>query len=152
MGRRNFDPIFLGVIEMKKLFQLLLITLLMLGCSKKEEKFELFSPVAFAYALDNSWELNASCQAKGFAQTPYKGKFGAQVSFVLDLKKPDGTIKEDVQHGRVDQLANNGIDDLAINTQVQLDSTYKAGKYVLIFRAKDDYTGRKAKIEREFEL
>jgi len=137
---------------MKKIFQLLLIILLMLGCSKKEEKFELYSPVAFAYALDNTWELNASCQAKGFAQTPYKGKFGAQVSFVLDLKKPDGTIKEDVQHGRVDQLANDGVVDLAINTQVQLDSTYKAGKYVLIFRAKDDYTGRKARIEREFEL
>ncbi len=121
-------------------------------CTQKEKKFELYSPVAFAYALDNSWELNASCQAKGFAQTPYKGKFGAQVSFILDLKKPDGTIKEDVQHGRVDQLANNGIDDLAINKQVQIASNYKAGKYILIFRAKDDYTGRKARIEREFEL
>ena len=137
---------------MKKIFPVLLLIFLINGCSKQEEKFELYSPVAFAYSLDNSWELNASCQAKGFAKKEYKGRLGAQVSFVIDLKTPDGVIKKDVQHGRVDQLADKDVIDLAINTQINLDSTYKAGKYILIFNAKDDYTGRKAKIERQFEL
>lgn len=137
---------------MKKIFPVLLLILLISGCAKQEEKFELYSPVAFAYSLDNSWELNASCQAKGFAKKEYSGRLGAQVSFVIDLKTPDGGIKKDVQHGRVDQLADNDVIDLAINTQINLDSTYKAGKYILIINAKDDYTGRKAKIERQFEL
>lgn len=137
---------------MKKTAFTLALLLLICACQKENEKFELFSPVAFAYSLDNSWELNASCQAKGFVRKEYAGRMGAQVSFVIDLKTPDGTIKKDVQHGRVDQLAEDDVLDLAINTQINLDSTYKAGKYVLIFNAKDDFSGSTAKIEKQFEL
>ena len=137
---------------MKKYLLIIFVVLFIAACSKKEEKLELFSPEAFAYSLDNGWELNASCQAKGFVKKEVSGKYGAQISFVLDLKMPNGTIKENIQHGKVDQLAKEEDADLQINTQVNLDSTYKAGKYVLIFNAKDAFTGKKARAEKEFEL
>jgi hypothetical protein len=137
---------------MKKRFSILLLILLITGCSKQEEKFELFSPEAFAYSLDNSWELNASCQAKGFVKNENNGKFASQISFVIDLKLPDGNVTKNIQRGRVDQFVEEDAMDLTINTQIKLDSTYKAGTYIIIFNAKDDFSGRKAEIERQFEL
>lgn len=137
---------------MKKILAIILLVLLIVACEKKEEKLELFSPEAFAYSLDNGWELNASCQVKGFIKKDVQGKFGSQISFELDLKMPNGSVKKNVQRGKVDQLAKEDVADLQINTQVQLDSTYKAGKYILIFNAKDSFSGKTAKAEKEFEL
>ncbi|NOX67025.1 MAG: hypothetical protein GXO85_14830, partial [Chlorobi bacterium] len=53
---------------MKKLIPItILIVLFLISCSK-EPDVKLFSPEAFAYTLDNGWELNATVQASGFAQ------------------------------------------------------------------------------------
>jgi hypothetical protein len=52
---------------MKQLI-LIFITLMLFSCSKEQEKLELFSEEAFAFYLEESWELNASARVKGFTQ------------------------------------------------------------------------------------
>lgn len=137
---------------MKNIISIILIILIVFACSKEEKKLELFSPEAFAYSLDNGWELNASCQVKGFEKKKIGGMYKTEIIFELDLKTPDGIVKEKIQQGVIDQSEKEDIVDLPFNTQIVLDANYKAGKYVLIFNAKDNYSSKTSRIEKEFEL
>lgn len=138
--------------NMKKFFALLLTVILIFGCSKEEEKFELFSAEAFAFFLENGWELNASCRAKGFTQTEKDGNYLVKLSYTVDLILPDGKTIPGIDEGLVDNNSAIKISDVAINSQIQLDSTYSAGKYKIIFNVADDFTGISSSIPKEFEL
>ena len=52
---------------MKKLI-FIFAALTIFSCSKEQEKLEIFSEEAFAFYLEESWELNASARIKGFTQ------------------------------------------------------------------------------------
>lgn len=137
---------------MKKIFLLIILAAVVFSCSKKEEKFELFSSEAFAYSMDSGWELNASCRAKGFKQIEESGGFKAKLSFTADLTTPEGKVISKVGEGFVNQSSKEKFADLPIETQIQLDSTYKAGKYFLIFNVSDKLSGKSASIKKEFVL
>lgn len=137
---------------MKIIIPIVLIVLFVFACSKEEKKLELFSPEAFAYSLDNGWELNASCQIKGFEKKEIEGMYKAKIYFELDLKTPNGVVKKNIQQGFVDQTEKEDVMDLPFNTQIVLDTTYKSGKYVLIFNAKDNYSNKTSRVEKEFEF
>ncbi len=130
----------------------IVLILLIAACSHKEEKFELFSPEAFAYSMDSGWELNASCRVKGFKQNEEENNFKAKLSFSIDLLTPDGKILPGIGEGLIDQSAKERIIDLPVETQIQLDSTYKAGKYTLTFNVTDDFSGKNISIKKEFDL
>jgi hypothetical protein len=137
---------------MKKLLVLIPLLLIAVACSKKEKKLELFSPEAFAYTLESGWELNISCQAKGYELVEQKGKYYSKLSFVIDIKKPDGTITSNVQSGKVEQLANEEDADTQLNVQIKLDEKYKPGNYLVIVNFRDELTGKKLKIDKQFDL
>lgn len=130
---------------------LFLITLIT-ACSSKEEKFELFSAEAFTYSMEEGWELNASCRVKGFTQNKTGEEYSAKLSYTADLITPDGKKLESVGEGLIDQKSKEKFSDLLIETQLQIDSSYKPGKYKIVFNVSDDLTEKKVSIEKEFEI
>lgn len=137
---------------MKKIVLLFAAVFIIASCSKKEEKFELFSAEAFAYSLDESWELNASCRVKGFIQNENNDKFSAKLSYTADLLTPDGKLLGGIDEGLIDKSSDEKIIDLEIEIQVQLDNFYLPGKYKIIINVTDDLSQKTLKIEKEFEL
>jgi len=137
---------------MKKIFLLIILAAIVFSCSKKEEKFELFSAEAFAYSMDSGWELNASCRAKGFQQSEAANIYKAKLLFTIDLTTPDGKLFSGINNGIVDQTSKEKFSDLPIEAQIQLDSTYNAGKYILSFNVSDKLSGKNASIKKEFVL
>lgn len=137
---------------MKKNLSLLIIIIFVFACSKQEEKLELFSAEAFAYSMESGWELNGTCRVKGFEQKEEESNFKAKLSFLVDLETPDGKLLNGVGEGLIDRNGSERFIDLPIETQVQLDSAFKAGKYKIIFNITDDFSGKTATIQKEFEL
>jgi len=147
------EKTYLGFLKkLKRSILLLLFLSMLLSCSKKDEKFELFSAEAFAYSMDSGWELNSSCRTKGFRQIEETGNFKAKLSFTADLTTPDGKIIFKVGEGLVNQSSKEKFSDLPIETQIQLDSTYKTGKYFLTFNVSDKLSGKSTSIKKEFVL
>lgn len=135
-----------------RIFPALLLMILITACSSKEEKLELFSPEAFTYSLEDGWELNASCRVKGFTQNKTGDEYSAKLSYTADLITPDVKILEGIGEGLVDQKSKEKFSDILIETQLQIDSSYKPGKYKIVFNVTDDLTEKKISIEKEFEI
>lgn len=126
--------------------------LVIAACSSKEEKFELFSPEAFTYSLEEGWELNASCRVKGFTQNKSGEEYSVKLSYTTDLITPDGKKIENISEGLIDEKSKEKFSDLLIETQMQLDSSFQTGKYKVVFNVSDDYKEKTISIEKEFEL
>ncbi len=136
----------------KKILLLIVISLYVSGCSKKEEKFELFSPESFAYSMDNGWELNVTVRAKGFEQKEKEKKFSAKLSYYANFQTPEGKLVNKVSSGIIDKNENEKISEIPIESQIKLDPTYKTGNYKIIFYVKDELSGKEIFIESVFEL
>lgn len=136
---------------MKKLFLIVLVIFSLFACSD-DPKMELFSPEAFAYSLDNSWELNANVRVKGFSLEEQNDVFKAKLSYTVSLLKPDNKLLKQFDFGSIVEENEEEINELNIEIQAELDSTYSPGKYRLIFDVRDDNSGMKSKIEKEFEI
>lgn len=137
---------------MEKYFLLFAAAIIFIACSKKEEKFELFSAEAFTYSMDNGWELNASCRVKGFKQNETENIFKAKLSYTIDLKTPDGKILELIDEGLIDKTSEERMTDLQIESQIQIDSAFAKGKYQVIFNISDDLAGVSITTQKDFEL
>ncbi len=137
---------------LKKILLLIVISLYVSGCSKKEEKFELFSAESFAYSMDNGWELNATVRAKGFEQKENGNKFSAKLSYYTNLQTSEGKLVNKVSSGIIDKTENEKIPEIPIESQIKLDSAYKTGNYKIIFYVKDELSGKEISIESIFEL
>lgn len=136
----------------KKILLLIVISLYVSGCSKKEEKFELFSAESFAYSMDNGWELNAAVRAKGFEQKENENKFSAKLSYYADIQTSEDKLVNKVSSGIIDKNENEKISEITIESQIKLDSTYKMGNYKIIFHIKDELSGKEIFKESIFEL
>lgn len=121
-------------------------------CSKEKIKIEAFNAEAFAFDIGDSWEVNASTQVKGFVQIEENEIYKSSISFSVDLITPEGdTIAGLIT--RVEDLSNKEkILDTAIEAQFELDSTYSAGKYGLIFNVSDVNSEGTASVTAVFEL
>ncbi|MFA5804851.1 MAG: membrane lipoprotein lipid attachment site-containing protein [Melioribacteraceae bacterium] len=136
----------------KKILLLIVITLYLSGCSKKEEKFELFSAESFAYSMEDGWELNVTVRSKGFEQKENDNKFSARLSYYTNLQTPDGKLVNKISFGIIDKTENEKISEIPIESQIKLDSTYQTGKYKIIFYITDEPTRRRAVSWSYFEL
>ncbi|MBM4172449.1 MAG: hypothetical protein FJ214_11315 [Ignavibacteria bacterium] len=137
---------------MNKIIYLLFPVIIFSSCSKEEEKFELFSPEAYAFSIGDEWELNASCRAKGFIQQETYNNYSAKLSFNANLQTPDGNLLKNISEGIIDKSNNERIMDVEIEVQVQLDKSYQSGKYKIILNVTDDLSQKTLSIEKEFEL
>ena len=136
----------------KKVLLLIVITLSVSGCSKREEKFELFSAESFAYSMDNGWELNVTVRTKGFEQKENNNNFYARLSYYTNLQTPEGQHVNKISSGIINKSESEKILEIPIESQIKIDSTYETGNYKIIFYVKDELTGKEISIESVFEL
>ena len=120
--------------------------------TREDTNFTAFSAEAFAYSMDNGWELNATCRVKGFTQKEENDQYKSKLSFTVDLQTPDGKLLQGVGEGMIDKLEKERMSDLPVETQIELDSSYAPGKYNVIFNLSDDLSGKSVSIKKEFEL
>jgi len=122
-------------------FVFLSLAVIFFSCSKEEPaKIETFSTEAFVFDLGDSWEVNATTRVKGFNQKEEGDNFSATIVFDLDLVTPEGdTIKSLISRVE-DKTEKERINDIPLEVQFELDSTYAAGDYTIIFNVKDAVT------------
>lgn len=138
---------------MKIILFVFAVLLIAVSCSKKVIKFEAFSPEAFAYDIgDGISEVNASVRVKGFTQTEKNGKYDASISFNVDLVKPDKSIIKSIFGDIKKESSSEPINDLGLEAQFNLDSTFTNGNYKLIFNIMDDVSKNKTTSETNFDI
>ena len=137
-----------------KLFPLalILISLIFISCAD-DPKLILFSPESFAFSLENGWEVNASVNAKGFAQLGKENSdlYFTKISYSVNLFTPEDTIFN-ADYDTIIDSTNEEILDLPIESQLQLDSGFKSGEYKLEFIVLDDYSQTKDTLSTRFVL
>lgn len=96
--------------------------------------------------------MNINCTAKGYKLDEFRGGYFSKLSFKIDIKIPNGEIDTSVQHGIVDQVARKGIVDTPINTKYILPKKYQNGRYQLILKVKDEFSGEKLIFKKPFQV
>ena len=138
---------------MKKIFLFVICLFVIAACSKKEVPFEAFSAEAFAFDLgDGTSEVNATVRVKGFTQLKDGENYSAAVSYSVDLIKPDSTIWNDVFKFIREAKEQEPINDIPLDAQFSLDSTYQSGNYTLIYKISDKNSDNKLEVKVNFDL
>lgn len=120
--------------------------------SKPEPKLELFNPQAFAFDVGDSWEVNATINAKGFFQKEENSEFKIKLFYNVSLVTPQ---KDTLKKIFTDTLANNQKNDfidIPVEAQIELDTTFETGNYKLLFNVKDEYSKQEKTAEVSFKL
>lgn len=137
---------------MKKLFFVITL-LLIVSCGKNNVPFEAFSAEAFAFDLgDGTSEVNATVRVKGFTQLKDDENYSAAVEYRVDLIKPDNTIREDVYKFVQESKEKEPINDIPLDVQFSLDSTYVSGNYTLLYRISDKNSDNNLEVKVNFDL
>ena len=137
---------------MKKVFSLILLTLIIYSCSKKEEvKFEAFSPEAFAYDIGDAWEINATVNVKGFEKKETGNELSTSLDFSVDIIDPDGIEIKDIFIDSKDVTSKELI-DVQLEAQFELDYNSPDGLYKIVFHITDKYSVNTVSANAEFEL
>lgn len=139
---------------MKNYFFIIILILILISCGKKEEKFEAFSAEAFAYDLDNYWEVNITTRVKGVAEFKDEktNEYLYALSFTIDLIHPDSSIDKNKFSFSHSQKSNEKLKDVGLEAQFELDSTYKEGVYKIVFNITDAHSNKSTSIEKELVL
>jgi hypothetical protein len=138
---------------MKNIFLFIISLLMIVSCSKKDVKFEAFGVEAFAFDIgDGTSEVNATVRVKGFTQTENNDKYKASVAYEVDLLKPDNTIRNSVFKYVQNAEKGEPINDVALDVQFVLDSTYSVGTYTLIYKIADKFSDNKLETKVNFDL
>ena len=137
---------------MKKVLSLILLTLIIFSCSKKEEeKFEAFSPEAFAYDIGDSWEINATVNVKGFVKKEVGDELSTSLDFRVDLVDPNDDMTKDIFIDSK-EVKSKELIDVQLEAQFELDYSALDGKYKIVFNITDKYSGKIVSAKTEFEL
>ena len=137
---------------MNKSLYILLLILLTISCNKKEEvKFEAFSPEAFAYDIGDSWEINATVNARGFVKKEVGEDLSASLGFSVDIIDPDGVETKDIFIDSK-EVTSKELIDVQLEAQFELDYNSPDGLYKIVFHITDKYSGDTVSADAEFEL
>ena len=136
---------------MIKLIILFIICLGLIACSEPEPNLELTNPEAFSFDLGESWEVNSSVKAKGFAQFEENDSFNINLSYSVDfLSKTDTLIA--IYNDKINKSAEEEILDYILEAQIEVDSTFSEGNYKLIFNVQDEISKQEKSISVDFNL
>jgi hypothetical protein len=137
---------------MKESLYIVLIILLTISCSKKEEvTFEAFSPEAFAYDIGDSWEINATVNARGFVKKEVGEELSASLEFTVDMTGPDSLEIINIFSDSKD-VTSGELNDVQLEAQFELDYNSPEGLYKITFNVTDINSGKATSAEAEFEL
>ena len=137
---------------MNKIVFFVFVLLFFFSCSKKEEeKFEAFSPEAFAYDIGDSWEVNATVNVKGFVKKEIGEEFSASFDYTVDVVGPDSLSKDSIFIDSKDVIESE-FTDVQLEAQFELDYNSPQGLYKIIFNVKDNNSGKVTTAQADFEL
>lgn len=123
------------------------------SCSKKSEnKLVLSNHDAYAFSVENGWEVTTSVMVKGFMQTSKNGKNYAQLSYSVDLVKGNGDTVKSVASDKAEDENADELSGIKVEAQIELDSTYTPGKYKVIFNIQDNLSKNSIKSAEELDL
>ncbi len=138
---------------MKKVIILFITTIVFYSCGKEEPvKIETFSTEAFVFDIGDSWEVNATTRVKGFKQKEEEDNYFATIAYDVDLITPAGDTVKSLISRVEDKKNNERITDIPLEIQFELDSTYAAGDYIIIFNVKDAGSNQTATTTATFQL
>ena len=124
-----------------------------LSCSKKENlKFEATINTTYAFNIDSAWEVNISTKVKGFKQEVSGDKFKTSISYTIDLIKPGGTTVKGLANKTEDKIDKEKVADVILDSQFNLDASYKPGKYTVVINLKDMATGQTTTASKDLDL
>jgi hypothetical protein len=123
------------------------------SCSKKENfKLEASVTTTYAFYLDSAWEVNISTKVKGFKQEASNNKFKTSISYTIDVIKPGGSIIKGLVSKTEDKIDKEKLPDIILDSQFNLDATYKPGKYTIVVNLKDMATGQTVTANKDLDL
>ena len=130
---------------MKNIFFILLIAGLIFtnSCSKKEEvKLTTSGKNAFAIDMGQGWEVQALTELHGFKQAEKEEKFIASVFYSVDVIGVDNKILKSLFTKQVDKNESEKINGINLEAEFNLDESYPAGNYKVVFNIKDLLSNR----------
>jgi len=137
---------------MKKTILITLTVLLLISCSE-EPKLELFSSEAFAFSLDSGWEVNASVNARGFAQIEKENSdlYFTHIIYSVNLFTPEDSIYN-ADYDSIIDSTDEEIMDVQIDSQLDLDTGFPKGNYTIEFIVEDKFSTTKDTLSAQFVL
>lgn len=123
------------------------------GGDDSAEQLNAYNAEAFAYDIGGgSWEVNASSRVKGFQQKEENSKFSIHLSYTADMVKTAGDTVKNLYEGEIKKTEYESFMDVPLEAQFELDSLYIPGEYEIIFRVKDELTGKTSTSTAKFKL
>lgn len=128
---------------MKKVLLFLLISLFLISCAK-EPKVEITSAEAFAFKLEEGWEINATARTAGFAQIEKENSdlYFTHLDYNINLYTPEDTLY-DIDYDSVVDSTEEELIHIQVEAQIELDSGFVAGNYSIEFIVEDKYSSTK---------
>lgn len=141
---------------MKKSFAILYVVLsiiLITSCSdEKQPELKIENLDAFAYYVEDYWELNASVIVSGFKINETGGERSVKLSYYIDLISPSGELLEEVDYGMVDEILEDDAEDVKIDIQLFVDEGFETGQYKFLLYVNDDLSTSQASDTTTFVL
>lgn len=136
-----------------KYLTIIILAVFVWACSSKPEpNLELSNPEAFSFDLGDNWEVNASVTAKGFNQKEEGDNFNVNLSYSVDLVTPNSDTMASVYNEIVNETDTEEFMDFILEAQIEIESTFGQGEYILIFNVKDELSGQKKSMNVDFNL
>ena len=132
---------------------LFIIPILIFTNCSEEPKTVLFNAEAFAFSMGDGWEINASVNAKGFAQIEKDNSdlYFTNLNYSVNLYTPEDTIYS-ADYGSIVDSTNEEILDKQIESQLELDSGFSKGNYIIEFIVEDKYSNTKDTLKTKLVL
>lgn len=126
---------------MKKVILFLSLTTMLITSCADDPKVKLTNPEAFAFTLDKGWEINATVQSSGFAQYEKENidLYFTHIDYSINLYTPQDTILMADYGSVIDSTSEEKI-EVQLETQIELDSGFSIGSYIVEFIVEDKYS------------
>lgn len=121
------------------------------GCSR-DEKYEVFSSEAFAYKLQDGWELNTSAYVKDFIVSETNGIFSCDLTYYIDIHTPSGLVIAKADTGVIQTKSGDEFDEVPIDIQIELDNGFEMGTYKIVYFVVDKKNNQLVTDTTTFEL
>ena len=118
------------------------------ACSSKPvPNLELSNPEAFAFDLEDSWEVNGSVNATGFQQNEVNDNFKIKLSYSVDIITADSDTLFSIYDDIIDEGFDEELMDFILEAQIEIDFSFGEGDYKLVFHVKDEFSNQTKSIE-----
>jgi hypothetical protein len=75
-----------------------------------------------------------------------------KLSYSVDLVTPESDSLNSIFNDVIEEINDEEIVDIALEAQIEIDSTFSEGIYVLLFNVKDEFSNQTKSIKVNFNL